>query len=150
MTALYTEKLFNSEEQEQLKETIRRAEALTSGEIRLYVENHCPGNVLDRAAFIFGFLKMHETRERNGVLFYLAVYDHKFAILGDAGINGRVKADFWDEIKNIMQAQFRQKKYFEGMQTGIMMAAEALKTYFPRSSSDVNELSDDIVFGDDK
>ncbi len=52
------------------------------------------GDVLDRAAWLFKKLGMHKTAERNGVLFYLAVKDRKFAIIGDAGINAKVHAGF--------------------------------------------------------
>ena len=53
--------------------------------------------MLDRAAWVFKKLGMHKTAERNGVLFYLAVDDRKFAIIGDAGINAKVPAGFWDD-----------------------------------------------------
>jgi uncharacterized membrane protein len=36
-------------------------------------------------------MKMHKTKLRNGVLFYLAIEDHKLAVLGDAGINSKVE-----------------------------------------------------------
>jgi uncharacterized membrane protein len=60
----------------------------------LHVEKNCKAEVLDRAAYVFEKLKMHQTQLRNGVLFYLAIEDRKFAILGDAGINARVPSDF--------------------------------------------------------
>jgi len=50
---------------------IKDAEKDTSGEIRVHIENYCKGDILDRAAQLFGILKMHKTEKRNGVLFYL-------------------------------------------------------------------------------
>ncbi|MEK6713560.1 MAG: TPM domain-containing protein, partial [Nitrospirota bacterium] len=115
--------------------------------IRLFLEDKCKGNVLDRAAMVFEKLDMHKTVRRNGVLFYLAIRDHKFAILGDAGINAVVKQGFWDEIKDTALEYFRKGEYSEGLIKGIGMAAEALKQYFPYDERDKNELSDEIVFG---
>jgi uncharacterized membrane protein len=102
---------------------------------------------MDRAAWWFEKLEMHKTKLRNGVLFYLAVKDHKFAILGDAGINAQTSNDFWDEIKEGMQNHFVKSKFSEGLCNGIQMAGEQLKKHFPYESDDVNELSDDISFG---
>jgi uncharacterized membrane protein len=140
------ENFFSKEEKKQITDAIAEAEKNTSGEIRLHMEGHCKLDVLDRAAYIFGKLKMHETALRNGVLFYLAVHDHKFAILGDAGINHVVPDDFWDQIKETMLSYFKDGKFTEGLSKGILMAGEQLKIHFPFHTEDVNELSDDISF----
>src|SRR5688572_21217787 len=96
---LFEKDFFTDQEIKKIGEAISDAELRTSGEIRLHIERYCKMDVLDRAADLFGFLKMHETAERNGVLFYIAWKDRKFAIIGDAGINAVVPPDFWDEIK---------------------------------------------------
>lgn len=140
------ENFFSEEEKKQITNAIASAELNTSGEIRLHVEGRCKIDVLDRAAYVFGKLNMHETVQRNGVLFYLAVYDRKFAILGDAGINKLVPANFWDEIKETMLTFFKEGRFADGLSKGILMAGEQLKVNFPYQSDDVNELSDDISF----
>ena len=111
-------------------------------------ENHCKADVLDRAAAVFASLDMHKTKLRNGVLFYLSVKDHKFAILGDGGINAVVSDDFWDRIKEMMQNKFREGEFTMGLSSGIKMAGEQLKAHFPFKSDDTNELSDEISFGE--
>ena len=67
------------------------------------------------AAFIFKKLGMHKTELRNGILFYLAVNDQKFAILGDAGINAKVPENFWNEIKEHMLLHFKKEEFAEGL-----------------------------------
>lgn len=134
------------EERESIVSAIREAELNTSGEIRVHLENHCRGDVLDRAADVFATLKMHNTELRNGVLFYLAMKDHQFAILGDKGINQKVPDHFWEDIRDFMVAKFKEGKYAEGLSEGIRMAGEQLKEHFPYQSDDRNELSDDISF----
>lgn len=142
------EKLFSTAEREAIINAIRSAEKSTSGEIQVHIENHCKGDVLDRAAEVFETLKMYQTKDRNGFLFYLAVLDHRFAILGDAGINQVVPEDFWGKIKDHMADQFRSGKYTLGLIDGIQTAGEQLGTHFPyQSKSDNNELSDEISFG---
>lgn len=138
---------FNKQEKENITLAIKEAELNTSGEIRVHIEGKCREEVMDRAVYIFEKLGMHKTELRNGVLFYLAVNDHKFAILGDAGINQVVPDDFWDEIKKSMLDFFSEKQFSEGLSRGIKMAGEQLKNHFPYQKDDINELSDEISFG---
>jgi uncharacterized membrane protein len=140
-------KYFSQDKELQIINAIRAAETNTSGEIRVHIEKHCPEDVLDRAAYVFARLNMHKTRLRNGVLFYLAVKDHKLAILGDAGINQKVPANFWEEIKKEMAGKFKEEQFTEGLITGIKRTGEQLKEYFPWEEDDVNELPDEITFG---
>ncbi|MGV8096079.1 MAG: TPM domain-containing protein [Mangrovibacterium sp.] len=81
------------------------------------------------------------------VLFYLAVNDHKFAIIGDAGINSKVPDNFWELIKEHMKSRFVQGQFADGLAEGILMAGEQLKAHFPYQDNDTNELTDDISFG---
>jgi len=141
-------KFFTSDQKQQIISAIKDAELNTSGEIRVHIENHCKKEVLDRAAAVFASLKMHKTKLRNGVLFYLAIKDHKFAILGDGGINAVSPDDFWDNIKEMMQLKFKESEFTEGLSAGIKMAGEQLKTHFPYRSDDINELDDEISFGE--
>lgn len=140
---------FTKEEKIQLKAAIAEAELNTSGEIRLHLDNRCKSDVLDCAAAWFEKLEMQKTEKRNGVMFYLAVRDHKFAILGDAGINAVTPDNFWDNIKESMLTNFQEGNFTEGLTKGIAMAGEQLKEHFPYQSDDVNELSDEISFGDE-
>jgi uncharacterized membrane protein len=142
------ENLFSPEQRAQIVSAIQKAETLTSGEIQVHIENHCRGEVLDRAAEVFEALKMYQTKDRNGVLIYLAVAEHKFAILGDAGINAVVPPDFWVKTKDLMTGYFREGKFTEGLIEGIHHAGDQLGTHFPYDThSDKNELSDEVSFG---
>ena len=138
---------FSKEEKEVIKSAVKEAELNTSGEIRVHIDNHCKEEVMDRAAWWFGKLEIQKTAQRNGVLFYLAVKDHKFAILGDGGINAVTQDDFWDQIKEKMLASFMEGEFANGLKEGILMAGEALKSHFPYQDDDINELSDEISFG---
>ncbi len=138
---------FSREEKEKIMGAVKSAETSTSGEIRVHIDNRCKENVMDRAAWWFGKLEMHKTEQRNGVLFYLAVKDKKFAILGDAGINSVTPDDFWDIIKEKMLEHFQKGQFADGLSRGILLAGEALQAHFPHQDKDVNELSDEISFG---
>jgi len=137
---------FTKEEKAEILAAVQAAEKDTSGEIRVHVEKHCKEDVLDRAAFVFDKLDMQKTELRNGVLFYLAVNDRKFAILGDKGINAVVPTDFWQSISNHMSDLFRNKQFTKGLCDGILMAGKQLAKKFPYQENDINELSDEISF----
>jgi uncharacterized membrane protein len=138
---------FTAQQKTEIVEAIKTAEHETSGEIRVHIELKCKGDVLDRAAKVFAMLKMHKTQLRNGILFYLAVENQKFAVIGDAGINKVVHPEFWKSIKDAMEEFFKQGKFTEGLVHGILSAGEQLKAFFRYEIDDVNELSDDISFG---
>ncbi|HNX66169.1 MAG TPA: TPM domain-containing protein [Bacteroidales bacterium] len=137
---------FTPLQQESIVNAIEEAEKATSGEIRVHIETTCKGDVLDRSAWLFNKLGMSKTAEHNGVLFYLAVGDRKFAIIGDSGINSVVPAGFWDEVRDHMEKRFRDGLFTEGLSEGIIMAGNQLKEHFPYTSADVNELPDTISF----
>lgn len=140
-------RLFSFQDEADVKQAILNAELDTSGEIRVHIESTCQGDVLDRAAFIFEKLNMHNTEMRNGVLFYLAVKNRKFAVIGDVGINVNVPESFWEELNMEILSYFRENQFAEGLIYGIGRTGEYLKKYFPYQKGDRNELSDDISYG---
>ena len=140
--------IFTTQEQEQIAHSITDAEKVTSGEIRIAVEKYCKGDAYERAAVYFHELGMDQTSQHNGVLIYLATEDHKFAIIGDRGINKLVPSDFWETTKTAMRAHFMAGNLCEGVIAGIALAGEKLSTFFPNRYDDVNELPNDIFFID--
>lgn len=140
--------MLSAEEQEKVVHAVSVAENMTSGEIRIVVENVVgKTTAIEKATKYFEDLKMHETVLRNGVLIYLAIADHQFAIIGDAGINQRVEEDFWQCTKDKMLVHFRNGDFAQGLIEGIHQAGERLRHYFPRQEDDINELPNDIHFG---
>jgi uncharacterized membrane protein len=139
---------FTKEQREDIRQAILNSELDTSGEIRVHIETNCKGDVLDRAAYIFDKMGMQKTEKRNGVLFYLAVKNRRFAVIGDLAINAVVPENFWDDLKNLLLNHFREEKFTEGLVEGITMVGTHLKLHFPYLRGDVNELSDEISFGD--
>lgn len=137
---------FTNEQSKLIQQAIADAERMCSGEIRVHVDMWCKGDVMQMAKKVFEKLKMHETAERNGVLIYLALEDKKLAILGDKGIDEKVPEGFWDLAYTSMRKLFAEGNYTQGLQVGIGMAGEKLRTYFPYQKDDRNELSNEISY----
>lgn len=135
-------------QQKNIVHAIHEAEELTSGEIKVHVEEHCPTpNPIDRAAEVFRYLSLDKTALRNGVLIYLAYEDHKFAIIGDEGINQKVGQDFWDSELEILRENFSINDFENGFIRAIEEAAKKLQEHFPAGGANENELPNDISFG---
>ncbi len=139
------EDFLSNEDESAIVEAISLAEKNTSGEIRVHLENHSEKPPLERAKEVFFELKMNETKASNGVLFYIGISDHTFAILGDKGIDKVVESDFWDCTKNIVIEKFKKGKFKEGLIEGIYNAGEKLKIHFPFEADDINELPNEIT-----
>jgi len=138
------EDFLTSIQEQEIIEAIRLAEKDTSGEIRVHLEKCSEKNVLERAKEVFYFLKMDETKQQNGVLFYVAVDDKKFCVLGDKGINEVVSDSFWNSVKDIVLEEFKKEDFVLGLKKGILETGNKLKHFFPYQENDQNELSDSI------
>ncbi|MFA7446501.1 MAG: TPM domain-containing protein [Flavobacteriaceae bacterium] len=138
------EDFLTPEEEREIIEAILTAERNTSGEIRVHIENHTDKKPLDRAQEVFYQLGMNNTTLQNGVLFYVGVSDHTFAIIGDKGINDLVEENFWDKTKDVVISHFKNGKFKQGLVEGVLKAGEKLKVLFPSSQNNPDELPNEI------
>lgn len=134
-------------EQALIVKAIESAELNTSGEIRVHIESSCKSDPIERAVYLFNKLKMFKTKERNGILIYIAFKSRKFAIIGDTGINAKVSANFWDDVKAKLLNYLALGDIVSGLTLAIFMSGEKLKEYFPYQTDDTNEQSNEISFG---
>lgn len=140
------ERPFTPDEEARIEAAITEAEQMTSGEIRLHVEKYCPDDALTRARHVFSLLEMHETADRNGVLLYVALEDHKLAVYGDEGIHATVGVNYWAGVVEVIVRHVREGEVAEGMIAGILQIGSVLKKYFPYQTDDVNELDNSISY----
>ena len=141
------EAFLSKEEEAEVVEAIRLAEKNTSGEIRVHIEKETTIAPIERAVVVFNELKMDNTRDRNGVIIYVAVKSKQFAIYGDKGINEKVADDFWDCTKDIMLELFKNGNNKQALVDGIHNAGEQLQKHFPYQSDDTDELTNEISIG---
>lgn len=136
-------------QQEQLVKAIQASEKKTSGEIRVYIESkNYLVNPLERAAEVFFQLNMHHTRQRNGVLIYIAVKHREAAIFGDEGIHQQVGQEFWNSQIRKMLEHFKAQELTEGIISCVSDVTAVLEKQFPYDPLlDTNELPDEVVFG---
>lgn len=143
----HIEDFLTAEDEAEIIEAIRNAEAQTSGEIRVHIESKCENDAFEHALELFHELKMDNTKLQNGVLIYVAVDLRQFVIYGDKGINDVVPIGFWDSTRDAMLAHFKKGHYKDGLVKGIEEAGKMLSKYFPWEYGNTNELSNDISKG---
>lgn len=138
--------LLNKAQQEQIVKAIQQAESGTSGEIRVHFEDHTKKDALLRAEEVFLQLGMQKTKDRTGVLIYVAVNDHKLAIIGDKGIDDVVGNDFWEKERDLLVKYFSNGNYTEGLVKVIALIGEQLRQFFPQQPGDKDELPNEVSF----
>lgn len=138
--------IFTEQEEERIANAIAEAEKATSGEIRIAIDKHCPGDAFEAATRYFSEMDMDKTALHNGVLIYLAYEDHKFSIIGDRGINIKVPSDFWSTTITAMRAHFANGNLADGLIAGVLLAGEKLGLFFPPKGDDINELPNEVIY----
>ena len=136
----------NEKEVKDLAAIISEAELLTSGEIRLHLEEKCNIDTQARALEVFYSMNMGNTKLKNAVLIYISYGDQKFAICGDEGIHENVSNRFWKSLRNSLRRSFEKKDFFKGISITIMECGRQLRTYFPYQHDDINELDNHVTF----
>ena len=137
-----------TDEQQRIVSAITEAERQTSGEICVHVTPRCWGNVMTTALKKFNQLKLYETERRNAVLIFIAYKSHKFAILGDQGINELVPDDFWKDTLTLLGEKLKAGETCKGLCETILQIGNKLTHYFPAVKDDINELSNEITYED--
>jgi uncharacterized membrane protein len=132
-----------------IEDAITRAEQGTSGEIRVSVAPFFWGRVRATAERAFERLGMTDTRDRNGVLFFIVPSRRRFVVLGDEGIHAKVGQSFWDDISAALSPSFHEGRYTEGLVAAIDEVGQQLAEHFPphADGGDRDELPNTVDFG---
>jgi uncharacterized membrane protein len=145
------QQLLNSIDADRVKAAIEQAEDQTSGEIAVSVAPFFWGSIEKAARRAFVRLGITQTDARNGVLFFIVPSRRSFVVLGDDGIHEKVGQNFWNDVAAHLSRHFREGNFTEGLVHSINEVGRQLTTHFPYDrSADINELSDEIDFGDER
>ena len=119
-------------------------ESHTSGEVMVHiVHNLLPmEKPRPRALRAFFDLGLNRTRDRNGVLLFVAMKKRLFEIVADEAIHAKVGETVWEEISKTISEAIDQDGFEKGICRGVRLIGEVLSQHFPRTDEDVNELPD--------
>jgi uncharacterized membrane protein len=143
-----THRFIRELEHDRIVKAIKDAEAKTSGQIRVFLQRgKFEEDALERAQKKFLQLGMEKTRERNGVLIFVAPRAQKFAVIGDEGVHQKCGEKFWADLVTRMREHFLREDFTQALVEGITATGELLASHFPKTGPTTNELPDDIVEG---
>ncbi|NUQ82880.1 MAG: TPM domain-containing protein [Bacteroidetes bacterium] len=104
--------------------------------------------VTSRAAEAFLSEEVFRTRDRSGILIFISELEHRVLIVGDSGINAKVKAGTWDSLVTDLIASIRQKKAAAGLIAAIDQCGTVLKEAgVTRRDDDTDELGNTLRKG---
>ena len=142
-----TKEFLSKLEHDRIVRAIQDAESKSSGQIRVHIQRgKFSGDPLLAAQKKFHSLKMHNTRDRNAVLIYVAPRAHKFAVVGDKAIHEKCGESFWQRLVDGMREHFRNEKFTNAVVDAIEEAGRALVAHFPKRPTST-KLPDEIVQG---
>lgn len=141
-----TREFLSKLEHDRIIQAIREVESKTSGEIRVLIQRgKLNSDPLVTARKKFHRLGMHKTRERNGVLLFVAPRVHKFAVVGDEAIHEKCGDEFWQGVVERMRTHFQHEKFSDALVDALKEIGTILARHFPKTSEDTNELPDDLI-----
>ena len=88
---------------------------------------------------------VHLTRERTGVLIYVAPADRRVEIVADEGINSKVQQGTWDELVLDVVRPAGLGQLADGVIAVVERAGALLAQHFPAGPVNANELTDRVV-----
>jgi putative membrane protein len=89
---------------------------------------------------VFAEHGLHETRQRNGVLILVSVYEHRVEILADRGIAEKIEPDHWKaHVAHILKA-IAQGRAADGLCETVQRIAEQIAKLFPPEPDGSNQL----------
>jgi putative membrane protein len=101
--------------------------------------------VKEAAAAAFFSEALHDTRDANGILLYISVFEHRVWVLGDRGIDDKIDPQTWQEIVDLVSSGIKQGSPCQAICDGIDRIGSVLEEHFPIKADDRNELHNLII-----
>jgi uncharacterized membrane protein len=132
MRKLIHRKLQRHVDSAQIAGAIEAVERRTTGHILVLIAPHFWGNARRAAEHAFARYRLHHTKDRNAVLFFVVPSRREFVILGDAGIHARVGQEYWDRLSSTLAKTIQTGSLSEGLIAAINQVGDQLAIHFPR------------------
>ncbi len=102
-----------------------------------------------RAAEAFISEEVFKTRDRTGILIFVSLLEHRVMVLGDSGINAKVKPEDWHGIVRTIVRGIQDGKPADGLVEGIRESGTLLAQHgVSRRTDDTDELPDSLRISD--
>jgi len=113
---------------------------------RLFISKKQTEEEVKEAAVIAFFSeKLYKTKDENGILLFISVFERKVWVLADAGINAKIATDRWQGIVEMITAGIKHGRHADSLCEAIREVGDILAEHFPIQPDDVNELRNLII-----
>jgi putative membrane protein len=113
---------------------------------RMFIsKDQMAAEVEEEATKSFFIERLYETKENNGILLFISVFEKKAWILADRGINERIDQTEWQEIVDTLTGEIRKNNRGDGICAAVERIGAILKDYFPYQRDDTDELHNLII-----
>jgi putative membrane protein len=118
---------------------------LPSLKIRFLTGRRIDETVRERAIRAFYEKGLYRTRDETGILIFISLLEHRVWILGDRGINAKIRNHFWEERAAELTSGIRNKQHGKAVLEVISQCGNELAKHFPKKHDDTNELTDEVI-----
>ena len=101
---------------------------------------------VENAAIQSFFTKeLYRTKDQNGILLYISVFERRVWILGDSGINEKIPQQRWQKIVEMVVTGIKNGQSCEVICGAITEIGDILEEHFPYQKDDTDELHNLII-----
>lgn len=105
--------------------------------------------VSQRAAEAFIAEEVFDTRDRTGILVFVSILERQVLVVGDSGINARVKQEEWDDVAQTIVRGISRGSHADGLVEAIGKCGVLLERLgVERKEDDKDELRDELRMSD--
>ncbi len=101
--------------------------------------------VQEEAVRCFFEEKLYATRDANGILVFISVFEKKVWILADYGIDRKIDPQTWVALVNALTAKIKDGEPCTGLCQTISEIGQILQQHFPYKKDDTDELHNLII-----
>ena len=98
--------------------------------------------IMARACFQKGGI--HHTRDKTGVLVFIAVLERQVAVIPDRGVEWAVPPGEWEKVRQGLNSIFRAKNPADALLAQLETLQAIFGQYVPQVEDDTNELPDNL------
>jgi putative membrane protein len=88
---------------------------------------------------------MQRTRERTGVLIFVALGERQVEVVADEGIYGKVDPRVWDDAVGALLEAAREDRLADGFVEAVTLCGSVLAVHFPPRQDDLDELPNHVI-----
>jgi len=102
--------------------------------------------VRERAVYGFYQKGAHRTEGETGIFIFISLLERKVWILGDRGIHGKIRDDFWRSLARELTEGIKEDRTTAALLSVIEKCGAELTRHFPGRTGVKKHLSDEVIF----